>query len=73
MPDQLLGEGTLAGARRAGEADAPRAPTAHAAVDVREYLLVPVALVLDQTDRAGQRDGVAAREAIQDLRSPHGL
>jgi len=64
--DQALGQGALAGAGRAGDADAARAAAPQARVGVRQHALVVVALVLDEADGAGQRRGIAALEALED-------
>ncbi len=70
---QLFGEGALPGAGRAGDTDALRAALPDALVDFRQDALEPVALVLDQTDGARERSGVAARQSFEHRIESHTL
>ena len=71
MLDQPLGERALAGAGRAGDADAPRGAARQRRVRMAQHLLEAVALVLDERDRARQRRGLVPVECLEDALHAH--
>src|SRR6266566_2749397 len=69
--DQPLGERALARAGRSRDADAPRRAPAQAGMHVRQQALEPIALVLDEADRAGQRRRLPSLQPLDDAFDAH--
>src|SRR6266550_488968 len=71
LPDQPLGERALARTRRSRDADAARRAAAQAGMHVGQQALEPIALVLDETDRAGQCRRLPSLQPLDDALDAH--